>query len=126
MREALDPPLEAPRVRRLEPNADVRDGFVLLDPLDQEEPRGASVEPLRHRPHASRAHDPHQPGLLEHLQVVAHRALGEPELLGQGGGRGGAFAQQRDDALAALAGESAELIGLGDDEDVNGFVVRYW
>jgi len=58
--------------------------------------------------------------------VVAHRALGEPELLGQGGGRGGAFAQQRDDALAALAGESAELIGLGDDEDVNGFVVRYW
>ncbi len=39
------------------------------------------------------------------------------------GRRGGALAQQGDDPLAALAGKSAQLLGLVDNENVDGLVI---
>ena len=55
--------------------------------------------------------------------MVRDRALGETDLLRELGRRGGTLAQQRDDLQPRVAGERAELVDLGDDEDVVELVV---
>ena len=58
--------------------------------------------------------------------MVRDRALREPDLPGELGRRRRPLAQERDDLEPDVVGERAELLGLGDDEDVVGLVVRLW
>ena len=55
--------------------------------------------------------------------MVGDRALGEADLVRELGRRGGSLAQQRDDLQARVAGERAQLVDFGDDEDVVELVV---
>ena len=121
--EAPDASLEAPGVGRVEPYPHVRQGLVLLRALDQEEARDATVEALRHRAYLPRPDDSDEPRLLQHLQVMADGALRKSELSRELGRRRGALAQQGDDPQAALAGKSAQLLGLVDNENVDGLVI---
>ena len=118
---SLDAALERLDVGGREPYAHLR---LVVGALQHVEPRDAAVEALRQRPHAARAHDLHEPGALEHLQVVGDRPLGEADLLGELGRRRRPLAQERDDPQPDVVGERAQLLGLGDDEDVVGLVVR--
>jgi hypothetical protein len=56
--------------------------------------------------------------------VVSNRSLRQPDLLGELGRRRRTLAQERDDPQPDVVGECAQLLGLGDDEDVVGLVVR--
>ena len=56
--------------------------------------------------------------------MVGDCPLREPDLRGELGRRRGAVAQDGDDAQADVVGERAQLLGLGDDEDVVRLVVR--
>ena len=58
--------------------------------------------------------------------MVRDRALREPDLPGELRRRRRAFAEEGDDLEPDVVGERAELLGLGDDEDVVGLVVRLW
>ena len=117
----LDAALERLRVRRREPHALLR---LLVGALDHVEPRDAAVEALGQGADAPRADDLHEAGALEHLQVVRDRALREPDVLGELGRRGRPLTQDRDDPEPDVVGERAQLLRLGDDEDVVGLVVR--
>ena len=108
-------------VRRREPHALLR---LLVGALDHVEPRDAAVEALGQGADAARADDLHEPGALEHLQVVRDRALREPDALGELGRRRRPLTQDGDDPEPDVVGERAQLLGLGDDEDVVRLVVR--
>ena len=97
---------------------------LLVGALDHVEPRDAPVEALGHGTDAACADDLHEAGALEHLQVVRDRALREPDVLGELGRRRRPLAQDRDDPEPDVVGERAQLLGLGDDEDVVRLVVR--
>lgn len=56
--------------------------------------------------------------------MMGDRPFGEADLLRELGGGGGTLAQERDDPQADVVGERAQLLGLRDDEDVVGLVVR--
>jgi hypothetical protein len=56
--------------------------------------------------------------------VVRDRALREADVLGELGRRRRLLTQNRDDPEPDVVGERAELLGLGDDEDVVRLVVR--
>jgi hypothetical protein len=56
--------------------------------------------------------------------VVGDRAFREPDLLSELGGRVAPLAQESDDPEADVVGKRAQLLGLGDDEDVVRLVVR--
>jgi hypothetical protein len=56
--------------------------------------------------------------------VVRDRPLREPDALGELGRRRRPFTQDRDDPEPDVVGERTQLLGLGDDEDVVGLVVR--
>ena len=56
--------------------------------------------------------------------MVGDRPLREADLLGELGRRRRAVTQDRDDPQADVVGERAQLLGLRDDEDVVGLVVR--
>ena len=55
--------------------------------------------------------------------MVRDRPLREPDLLGELGRRRRPLAQEGDDPEPHVVGERAQLLGLGDDEDVIGLVV---
>ena len=55
---------------------------------------------------------------------MCDRALREPDVLGELGRRRCPLTQDRDDPEPDVIGERAQLLGLGDDEDVVGLVVR--
>ena len=55
--------------------------------------------------------------------MVGDGALREPDRLRELGRRRRPLAQQPDDAVARVVGEGAQLLGLGDDEDVVRLVV---
>ena len=78
---------------------------VLVAALVEEEPRDAAVVLLRHRAHAPGAHDVHEAGTLEHLEVVADGALGHVEQSAQLARRGRPLSQERDDAASHLVAE---------------------
>ena len=58
--------------------------------------------------------------------MVRDRALREPDVLGELGRRRRPLTQDRDDPEPDVVGERAQLLGLGDDEDVVRLVVRLW
>ena len=91
--------------------------------LEHEESRHATVELLGDRPHLPLVHDANQARLLEHLEVVPHRALRNAELDRELLRGSCALPQQADDAAAEVAAECAELLGILDEEDVISGVV---
>ena len=95
----------------------------LVGALQDEQARDAAVVLLGERAHLSRADDAHEPGLLEHLQVVADGALRHLERGRELGRARGALVQQRDDPPAGRVGDGAERLGLLDGEDVVEVVV---
>ena len=56
--------------------------------------------------------------------MVCDRALREPDLAGELRRRRRPLAQEGDDPEPHVVGERTQLLGLGDDEDVVGLVVR--
>ena len=66
----------------------------------------------------------HQPGPLEHVQVVADRALRHAEQLAELARGRRPLAQEPDDAAPDLVAEGSQLGGIGDDERVGGVVVE--
>ncbi len=92
--------------------------------LEEEEPRRAPVELLRHRPHLARAHDVDEAGALEDLQVVADGSLGDAELLGELLRRERALAEECDHCRSHTVRERAQLLRLRDDERVRRLVIR--
>ena len=92
--------------------------------LQHEESCDASVVLLRQRAHLPRADDANEPGRLEHLQVVADRALRGLERGRELGRARRALAQQHHDARAERVAERAKLLRVLDDEDVVELVVR--
>ena len=56
--------------------------------------------------------------------MVRDRALREPDVLGELGRRRRPLTQDRDDPKPDVVRERTQLVGLGDDEDVVGLVVR--
>ncbi len=95
-----------------------------VDGAQKEQARDPAVVLLRERANLSRSDDAHEPGLLEHLQVVPRRALRNRERGGELGGARGALVQQRDDPATRGVSERTKLLRLVDDEDVVELVVR--
>ena len=56
--------------------------------------------------------------------MVRDRALREADVLGELGRRRRPLTEDRDDSEPDVVGKRAQLLGLGDDEDVVGLVVR--
>ena len=83
----------------------------IVGALEEEEARGAAVELLGDRAHLPRPHDLNEPGLLQHLHVVAHGSLRQAELLCELGHRVGAVAEQDDDLRAEVVPERLSCSG---------------
>jgi hypothetical protein len=75
--------------------------------LEEEEARGAPVVPLGERAHLSRPHDPNEPRLLEHFDVMAHGSLRQAERFRELGDRVRVLAEQDDDPRAQVVPERA-------------------
>src|SRR4051794_5644643 len=90
--------------------------------LVEEEPRRAAVELLRHRPHLAGADDADQAGRLENLQVMADGSLRHLQLFGDLLRGAGPVTQQLDELRAEGIGHCPQLLRLGDEHRVLGFV----
>ncbi len=91
--------------------------------FEEEQARRASVELLGQGSDLAGADDVDQAGLLEHLQVMPNRALGDVELACKLLRGTGTVAEERDDRRADVVRERPKLNALGDDEDVEEVVV---